>query len=278
MLRFIAIGYLFWGTTLVANAKISSSFTVIDYWVGKLINEPAVIHQTIIPSGGEMHGYQISPSDSLKLAKSSVIIGLNPHSEPWLDDWAKANGRLNSVVWINQEHQGVSHSWMSPAISKSMVKTLHKALMSRKLTSENHLYQLLTEIDDVDKKVAEVFASIPKTQRIIITQHPSLSAFAEAFELEVAGSILDNSEAESADPSAQKYSQLLKIIKNKNIQVITCDAGQNSRVAQQLAKDAKINPPLPLTVEYLEKKGVSGDTWPTMMMNNAQKISEALRK
>ena len=150
--------------------------------------------------------------------------------------------------------------------------------MSRKLSSEVNLNQVLTEINEVDDSVSKLLASVPPNRRNIITQHPNLSAFAEAFNLEVAGSILESPEAESADPSAQKYSQLLKLIKARNIRVIICDAGQNNRVAQQLAKDANIHPPLPLTVEYLEKRGTRGDTWPSMMMINARKISEALSK
>jgi ABC-type Zn uptake system ZnuABC Zn-binding protein ZnuA len=278
MLRLITLGGLFLGLFVDARAQITSSFTIIDYWVGKLLTEPGAIHQSIIPSGGELHGYQLTPSDSLKLSKSHVIIGLNPHSETWLNDWIKANNRSASIIWINEKFSQVSHPWMSPAFSKAMVKTLHDGLMIRKLSSEVNLNQVLAEIRNAELSVVREFATVPESRRIIITQHPNLSAFAEAFNLEVAGSIIESPEAESADPSAQKYSQLLKLIKARNIRVITCDAGQNNRVAQQLAKDAKINPPLPLTVEYLEKSGTPGDTWPSMILTNAQKISEALKK
>jgi ABC-type Zn uptake system ZnuABC Zn-binding protein ZnuA len=278
MFRWITLGGLYLGLIIDAKAQITSSFTIIDYWVGKLLTEPGAIHQSIIPSGGELHGYQLSPSDSLKLSKSLVIIGLNPQSEPWLNDWIKANNRSASIIWINEKSSKVSHPWMSPTVSKAMVKTLHDGLMTRKLSSEVNLIQVLTEINSVELSVSRVFATVPENRRIIITQHPNLSAFAEVFNLDVAGSILESPEAESADPSAQKYSQLLKLIKARNIRVITCDAGQNNRVAQQLAKDAKINPPLPLTVEYLEKSGIAGDTWPSMMLINANRISEALKK
>lgn len=278
MLRLITLCGLFLGLFVDARAQITSSFTIIDYWVGKLLTEPGAIHQSIIPSGGELHGYQLTPSDSLKLSKSRVIIGLNPYSETWLNDWIKANNRSASIIWINEKFSQVSHPWMSPAVSKAMVKTLHDGLMIRKLSSEVNLNQVLAEIRNAELSVVREFATVPESRRIIITQHPNLSAFAEAFNLEVAGSIIESPEAESADPSAQKYSQLLKLIKARNIRVITCDAGQNNRVAQQLAKDAKINPPLPLTVEYLEKSGTPGDTWPSMILTNAQKISEALKK
>ena len=278
MLRLTTLGALYLGLVITAKAQITSSFTIIDYWVEKLLTDPAAIHQSIIPSGGELHGYQLSPSDSLKLSKSRIIIGLNPQSEPWLNDWMKANNRSSSVIWINEKFSQVSHPWMSPAATKAMVKTLHEGLMAHKLSSEANLNQLLTEINDVDVTVSKLFSTIPQNRRIIITQHPSLSAFAEAFNLEVAGSIVECPDAESADPWAQNYSQLLKLIKTKNIRVIICDAGQNNRAAQQLAKDAKIAPPLPITIEYLEKGGTPGDTWPSMMIINASKISEALKK
>lgn len=278
MLRLTTLGALYLGLVITAKAQITSSFTIIDYWVEKLLTDPAAIHQSIIPSGGELHGYQLSPSDSLKLSKSRIIIGLNPQSEPWLNDWMKANNRSSSVIWINEKFSQVSHPWMSPAATRAMVKTLHEGLMAHKLSSEANLNQLLTEINDIDVTVTKLFSTIPQNRRIIITQHPSLSAFAEAFNLEVAGSIVECPDAESADPSAQNYSQLLKLIKTKNIRVIICDAGQNNRAAQQLAKDAKIAPPLPITIEYLEKGGTPGDTWPSMMIINASKISEALKK
>ena len=278
MCQFVTVCTVYLALVISAKAQITSSFTIIDYWVGKLLSDPATKHQTIIPSGGELHGYQLSPTDSLKLAKSNVIIGLNPHSEPWLNDWIKANNRTASVVWINQNPKYPSHPWMNPAASKEMVKTLYDELLSRNLCSEVNLNQILREIDEVNKVVIETLQSVPENRRVLITQHPNLSAFAEAFDIEVAGSILESPEAESADPSAQKYSQLLKIIKSRNIRVITCDAGQNNRVAQQLTRDAKMNPPLSLTVEYLEKVGTPGDTWPSMMLINAQKISEALKK
>lgn len=278
MLRLTTLGALYLGLVITAKAQITSSFTIIDYWVERLLTDPAAIHQSVIPSGGELHGYQLSPSDSLKLSKSRIIIGLNPQSEPWLSDWIKANNRSSSVIWINEKFSQVSHPWMSPSATKAMVKTLHEGLMTHKLSSETNLNQLLTEINDVEVTVSKLFSTIPQNRRIIITQHPSLSAFAEAFNLEVAGSIVECPDAESADPSAQNYSQLLKLIKTKNIRVIICDAGQNNRAAQQLAKDAKIAPPLPISIEYLEKGGTPGDTWPSMMIINASKISEALKK
>lgn len=278
MLRLTTLSALYLGLVITARAQITSSFTIIDYWVERLLTDSAAIHQSIIPSGGELHGYQLSPSDSLKLSKSRIIIGLNPQSEPWLNDWIKANNRSSSVIWINEKFSQVSHPWMSPSATKAMVKTLHEGLMTHKLSSETNLNQLLTEIDNVDVTVTKLFSTIPQNRRIIITQHPSLSAFAEAFNLEVAGSIVECPDAESADPSAQNYSQLLKLIKTKNIRVIICDAGQNNRAAQQLAKDAKIAPPLPISIEYLEKVGTPGDTWPSMMIINASKISEALKK
>jgi len=278
MLRLTTLSALYLGLVITARAQITSSFTIIDYWVERLLTDSAAIHQSIIPSGGELHGYQLSPSDSLKLSKSPIIIGLNPQSEPWLNDWIKANNRSSSVIWINEKFSQVSHPWMSPSATKAMVKTLHEGLMTHKLSSETNLNQLLTEIDNVDVTVTKLFSTIPQNRRIIITQHPSLSAFAEAFNLEVAGSIVECPDAESADPSAQNYSQLLKLIKTKNIRVIICDAGQNNRAAQQLAKDAKIAPPLPISIEYLEKGGAPGDTWPSMMIINASKISEALKK
>jgi ABC-type Zn uptake system ZnuABC Zn-binding protein ZnuA len=95
---------------------------------GQLTKNTAVEHYPIIPAEGELHGYQLSPSDSLRLSKSAVIIGLNENSEPWLNDWIIANDRTTDAVWINAKSESISHPWMNPNVAKEMVKKLYEAL------------------------------------------------------------------------------------------------------------------------------------------------------
>ena len=92
------------------------------------------------------------------------------------------------------------------------------------------------------------------------------------------GCLLESASAESADPSAKHYADLLKTIRTEKVRVILCDEGQNPAAAQQLAKDAGLKAPTALSFEYLQKPGTPGDTWATMMRLNARKLADALQQ
>jgi manganese/iron transport system substrate-binding protein len=262
------------------EVELVSSFTIPNEWVGKLTAGTPRAHLALIPSGGELHGYTISASDARVLAKAKVIIGINPQLEPWLAEWAKANQREKDLLWLSPAPlPSGSHLWIVPAEVKTMMRRLKKGLDTAGIeTSEGNLVQALKEIESVEKDVWNTFAPLLPHERQFVTQHPGLEKYAEAFGLKVAGSILESASAESADPSARHYAELLKSIRTQKVRVILCDEGQNPAAAQQLAKDASLPPPTALTFEYLQKRGTPGDTWASMMRLNARKLAEALKQ
>lgn len=282
-LRFIAyIAALLWVNLGFGQAEVVSSFTVLDYWVGSLVPNN-VQHKSLIASGGELHGYQISPADIRLLKAARIVIGLNPITEPWLADWAKANNRESDLVWLNPDQSGQHlHAWLNPDKAKVMVSRLNILLTERLKLKDKESQDLadksLKEIDEAADSIKSLFASIPEERRKIIAYHPSLESFAEYFGLKVVATVVDSAVAESADPSAQRYSEILKLIKDQGVRVIAYDEGQNSRIAEQLTIDGRLPPPISLSFEYLQSPGKEGDTWPTMMILNARKIAEGLKK
>lgn len=261
------------------EAQVVSSFTIPNEWVGQLTAHK-ISYSALIPSGGELHGYSISATDSRTLAKAKLIVGINPELEPWLANWAQANQREKDLLWLYPTPlPSGSHLWTVPAEVKRMISRLKTGLDSAGIkTSEVAVFQLLKDIESTEKEIRDIFAPLRPHERQFVTQHPGLESFAEAFGLKVAGSILQCSSAESADPSARHYADLLKSIRTQKVRVILSDEGQNPAAAQQLAKDAGLKAPTALSFEYLQKPGTPGDTWATMMRLNARKLADALQQ
>lgn len=262
-----------------SEAQVVSSFTIPDEWVGQ-VSTPKFAHSALIPSGGELHGYTLNATDSRRLARAKLIIGINPELEPWLANWAEANRRQKDLLWLYPDPlPSGSHLWTIPAEVKRMIIRLKKGLDSAGIeTSEDAVAQILKEVDAVEKDVRNTFAPLLPHERQFVTQHPGLESYAEAFGLKVTGSILQCSSAESADPSARHYANLLKSIRTQKVRVILSDAGQNPAAAQQLAKDAGLKAPTAVSFEYLQKPGTPGDTWGSMMRLNARKLADALQQ
>lgn len=257
---------------------VVSSFTVIQDWV-QIIGGKGFESINIIPPRSEAHGFQLSPHQAKDLRRATLIVAMSPDFEPWLAAWGKANGRSDAILWLN-DNQGTlnPHVWTDPAKVKTMVKTLAERLtkISGKESPQVSVIQYLKEIEAVDFELTRLFADLPPEKRAFVSHHANLDLFARHYGLTVAGTILAAGSAESADPSARHFSELLAVIRKQKVHVIVTDEGQNDAFARRLTEDAGLPPPLALSFEYLEPAGQPGDTWTSMMRLNGQRLHQAL--
>lgn len=291
MLRLLAaliISATSWfGGQALAQEKpvVVSSFTVVHDWV-QVIGGNGFESISIIPPRSEAHGFQLSPRHAKDLRRAALIVAMSPEFEPWLAAWGKANGRSDTILWLNRYNaSGVlhntpsnPHAWTNPAMVKSMVKALAEKLgkINGNESTQVAYKQYLKEIESVDSALGELFGEINPEQRAFVSHHANLDLFAHHYGLTVAGTILAGGSAESADPSAHHFSELLSLIRKQKIRVIVTDEGQNDAFARRLTEDAGLPPPLSLSFEYLEPPGQPGDTWTSMMLINGKRLHQAL--
>jgi zinc/manganese transport system substrate-binding protein len=269
-----------------ARPLVVSSFTIVDDWV-QAIGGKQFEKLNLVPSHSETHGYQLSARNARDLRRASLIVGMSPTLEPWLAAWAEANDRTPRLLWLFDERKGDHlghahgsdpHAWTDPAEVKKMTRTLAtrlRAFGSAELIEISY-NQYVKEVEQVDEELRRLFATLPANRRSLVTQHANLGHFAASYGLRIARTILASSSAESADPSARHFSELLALIRREGIRVIVTDAGQSDIFASRLAEDAGLPPPLSLSFEYLEPAGRPGDSWTGMMLLNGRRLHEAL--
>jgi len=264
---------------------VVSSFSVINNWV-QVIGGEGFESISIIPPRSEAHGFQLSPRQAKDLRRATLIVAMSPDFEPWLAAWAKANQRVDSILWLHSRadaHAGhdcadIPHAWTDPLEVKKMVKSLADRLnkIGGGMDTQKAYEQYLKEVNALDDELTRLFREIPPGQRAFISHHANLDHFAKHFGLTVAGTIIANGSGESADPSARHFSALLALIRKQKICVIVTDAGQNEAFARRLTEDAGLPPPLSLSFEYLEPPGQPGDSWVSMMLTNGKRLQRAL--
>jgi zinc/manganese transport system substrate-binding protein len=269
-----------------AKPLVVSSFTIIADWV-QVIGGKQFEQVNLVPSHSETHGYQLSTRNARDLRRASLIVGMSPTLEPWLEAWAKANDRTPCLLWLFDDRKGDHpghahgsdpHAWTDPAEVKKMTRSLATRLgaVGSAESIEISYNQYVNEVERVDAELRRLFATLPMNRRSLVTQHANLGHFAESYGLKIARTILASSSAESADPSARHFSELLALIRREGIRVIITDAGQSDIFARRLAEDAGLPPPLSLSFEYLEPVGRPGDSWTGMMLLNGRRLHEAL--
>jgi ABC-type Zn uptake system ZnuABC Zn-binding protein ZnuA len=289
--RFILCSVLLSSAAFAADAEpakplVVSSFTIIADWV-QVIGGKQFEQVNLVPSHSETHGYQLNARNARDLRRASLIVGMSPTLEPWLEAWAKANDRTPRLLWLFDDRKGDHsghahgsdpHAWTDPAEVKKMTRTLATRLsaVGSAESIEKSYNQYVKELERVDAELRRLFATLPANRRNLVTQHANLGHFAESYGLRIARTILASSSAESADPSARHFSELLALIRREGIRVIVTDAGQSDIFARRLAEDAGLPPPLSLSFEYLEPAGRPGDSWTGMMLLNGRRLHEAL--
>lgn len=264
-----------------APAEIVTSFSIVDDWTARLVGAQ-LRHQSLVPPASELHGYQLGATEAKALARARLIIGLSPASEPWLADWVQANGRTADTLWLQSTENGGSglepHPWTDPVLVVILVERLGQGIQ-RKFTTvktEASVRQYVNEIKQLDRDLAASFAQVPAPARGMLTQHPNLGRFAQRYQLQVLGTILESPSAEAADPSARHYSDLLHLIRRQKVRTVITDEGQNDAIARRLCEDARVPPPVGLNFESLAPAGQPGDTWLGMMRHQSAKLREAL--
>lgn len=265
----------------LAPAPVISSFTIPGDWVQRIIPR-GVRHRSLVPPKSELHGFQLSPHDARALSQATVIIGLNPLLEPWLDVWAKANHQEAKLFWLDAEvgteKSPDPHGWTDPVLVLKMVARLVTKLQSEfpEFISETAVKQLVADIKQVDATLAGLFSALPPDRHALLTQHPNLGPFARRYGLRIPATILASSSAESADPSARHYSLLLKTIREQKVRIVLSDEGQNDSFARRLTEDSHLPPPLAMSFEYLDSADPTLDSWSQMMLRNGRAIHAAL--
>ncbi|MBM3825311.1 MAG: zinc ABC transporter substrate-binding protein [Verrucomicrobia bacterium] len=258
-----------------SKIEVVCSFSILEDWCHQILKDKGLIH-SLVPIKGELHEYQLSAQDVVRLKRSQVVVGFSPDSEAWLHDWAKSSPN-HRVLWLGVNEDGTrlpSHGWTDPLLVMSMVTRLCAELNKTDPNLNVSHVQMLKEAQSVDSELKALFSTLPAERRKLVTQHPSLNPFAARYGIKIVGTLLESSSGEAADTSARHFSRLLKSIRADGVRVIVTDEGHNQEMAKRLASDAGIPSPIALNFESLPS--AQGSSWKSMMVLQGRMLHEAL--
>ncbi|MFM7208856.1 MAG: metal ABC transporter substrate-binding protein, partial [Verrucomicrobiota bacterium] len=209
---------------LEPKIEVVCSFSILEDWCHKILKDKGLTH-SLVPRNGELHEFQLSAQDLIRLRRAQVVIGFSPESETWLHDWAKSSPK-NRIIWLGVNEDGKrlpAHGWTDPLLVMTMVTRLCAEL--NKSDPDLHVSheQMLKEAQSVDSELKALFSALPAERRKLVTQHPNLNPFAARYGIKIVGTLLESASGEAADTSARHFSRLLKSIKAEGVRVIVTD-------------------------------------------------------
>ena len=131
------------------------------------------------------------------------------------------------------------------------------------------------ELEALDDEVAEVIASIPLANRVLVTNHEVFGHFADRYGFEVAGTVIPAASTVDGS-SAGALAELAALIEAEGVPAIFSDVSASDQLAQALAEEVGDIAVVELFTESLGDADSEGSTYIDMIRTNAERIAGAL--
>lgn len=247
--------------------------------------------QSLLPLGADPHSYQPTPQDVTRLAESKLLIINSAEYESFLEpllDAQRAGGKREIIeasagISLREDAEGGQgadpHLWLDPNHVIKYVENIREALTHFDPRGAA-LYQAnadayVAELKRLDAWIMEQVNQIPPETRLLVTNHEALAYFAERYDFTVVGTVIESFSTD-ASPSAQQMAALVDQIKTNGAPAIFLDAGDNSMLAAQIARETGVRVVADLHLESLTD-GAPAGTYIDMMKYNVTQILTALK-
>ena len=248
-----------------------------------------VAASSLVPPGGEVHTFDPTPADIARVADADLIVTNGLGLDDWVADLARDSGTRAPVVVLGEELDGVTylagdgpegtvnpHLWMDVGnairyavrIGDELAK-VDPANAEAYGSSTKAYTQGLTELDGWAR---DQIAAIPEARRKVVSFHDALPYFAEAYGLEIVGTVID---APGQDPSAGEIADLIEAIRAAGATALFGEAQFNPELARTIAEETGITV---VTDLYTDSLGdPPADSYEGLIRWDVDKVVEALQ-
>lgn len=210
----------------------------------------------IVPEGTNSHTFEPAPSDAQAFADADIVFINGLHLEEPTRELAEANvpdgvpivelgsrtitpdEYIYDFSFPKEEGDPNPHLWTNPLYAKRYAEIM-KDELSEVDPDNAAAYQanydaLAARIDELDRLVRDVTATVPPENRKLLTYHDSFPYFAREYGWEVIGAIQPS---DFADPTPQEVADLIDQIRAENLPAIFGSEVFPSPVLEQIASE-----------------------------------------
>jgi len=172
------------------------------------------------------------------------------------------------------------HVWQNAANGAAMAGVVANQLAKvnpnqAKLYTQN-AKKLETELNGIHSWIKAQIATIPASNRKLVTTHDAMGYYAAAYDIPVEGALQGISTEEK--PTANRVKQLVGEVKTSGVPTLFAEVVVNPKLIEAVAKEANVKiSDQELYSDSLGEPGSAGDTYPKMLIANTKAIVEGLQ-
>jgi zinc transport system substrate-binding protein len=261
--------------------KIVTSFFVMEDFARKIGGEYTDV-QSIIPSGGEIHGYEPTTGDIVALEDADLFVYNGAGLEHFIDGLEQAlDGSdvqfvdtSSGLTFIEEESHQDSHTWLSPLNAKKQMENIKNALV---LSDQEHAsyyegrYSLYAaKFNYLHEQFLTMLA--PGEGQYLVTGHAAFGYLTNAYNLIALPIGGHDSEQE---PTQQDIANVIDIVNQNNIRYIYAESLHPSDAVLTVLEetDAELEILSPLEGLSAEQE-MSGEDYFSIMKDNLIAIAK----
>lgn len=275
---------------------VTTAFPHYDF-VRRIAGERVELTMLLKP-GSEMHSYDPTPSDMMKISSCDVFVYTGGESDVWaksiLSSGAESDKRrivsfteiCDPMVECNEEHEGHEeheteydeHVWTSPVNAKKLAKEIYNTLCEADEKNAEYYTERYEEFEKELEELDELFkktVSEGKRNKIVVGDRFPFAHLAKEYSLDYIAAFPGCS-AET-EPSAKTVAELSETVKNEEIPVVFTVEFSNKKVAESIVAgtEAEIFT-LHSCHNVTNDEFLSKITYVELMKKNAENLRKAL--
>jgi zinc/manganese transport system substrate-binding protein len=203
-----------------------------------------------VGADADAHAYEPGPDNARALLNADLIIANGLGFEPWLErllaSTEPAGKRINAsagVVPLLLDEDGEQvpdpHAWQSLSNAEIYVRNIARALSevdpahAAQYTSRRDAY--LMRLHALLKEANARFATLPASQRNVVTSHDAFGYLGQAWQLKfIAPAGLSTQD----QPSAAEVAALIRQLRSEGVRAVFVENIRDPRLIQQIADEA----------------------------------------
>ena len=269
--------------------KVATTFTIIADIAQNIAGDKLKI-ESITKLGAEIHDYQPTPRDILKVQSSIAILINGFNLERWFEKFFLHFNDLESFT-ITEGIEPLSiyegpytgkpnpHAWMSPKNALIYIDNIVKIFS--KIDSQNSLYYRANaenykkKILKLKKKIENTISKIPQKKRWLVTSEGAFSYLAKDIGFKELYLWPINADQQG---TPQQMKSLIEKIRKFSIPVIFSESTISDRTAKKVSQETGIVYGGVLYVDSLSEKGGLVPSYLDLLTVTVSTIVEGFRK
>lgn len=228
--------------------QVLTTFTVLADMARSVAGDKANV-DSITKPGAEIHGYEPTPQDLVRLQKADLILDNGLNLEKWADKLYQNVKHVSHVTLTDgiapmpiaegpYKDEPNPHSWMSPKNALAYVDAIEAALLNVDATNENYYKQnaerYKAEIKKVDEQLRSSLSNLSESNKYLVSCEGAFSYLIRDYGLKELYLWPINADTQG---TPQQIKTVVETVRSNAVPAVFCESTVSSKAQLQVASE-----------------------------------------